>query len=451
VRARLLVFLLAVAATTPASAGAATWSSPVNVSKAANFIDDPLIGFGSSGRGLVAWHWQNGVGASAQAGTRVATRAPNGIFGPELAAPRARVAPVVFGTGRVALLEQISTFRGGRERARLRVAFGKVTGAFSRPRTIDVITPAFVPALAANARGRVAVAYLQRTRGGARRVVTLAVRAPGGVFGRPRVVMGRGRANAVAVAVGRRGDLVVAWEKEGRVEARFQPPGGRLGPIRRVGSARRLGTQIRAAVSQSGRAWIAWRSQSLSQGGDSGPLALRLAVSYRRGRGFRTPLLLDSYARRGPDRPGFDLALDPHGNGHVAWTTWDGTRFRVRLGTADRTGTFRSFQTLSSARAGAIVSDLATARPGEALIVWEVLNAVGETPGGVRAAYIAPDGSYGGEEDIGAGTQARVPAVAFNPVTGRSTVVWSERIGPDGPGVPLAQVQAFVRSSTRTT
>jgi hypothetical protein len=432
----------------PGTATAASWSAPVNVGSAATFIDNPFIGFGTSGRGIVSWHWQNGVGNTAQGGTRVATRAPNSIFGPEHAAPDARVAPVVFSTGRVAIVQYLSSFKSGRERARVQVAFGKVTGAFSAPKTLDVIEPQFPPALASNNSGDMALAYIQRTRKGARREVTLVERKRGGAFGKPRTVMGRGRANSVAVAVGRSGDVLVAWEREGRVEARFQRHGHRIGPVRRIGSARKLHTQIKAAVSRDGQAWIAWRSQTLTEGGSNGPFAMKLAVSHADGRAFRTPLLLDSFDRRGPESAGFDLALDPHGNGMIAWTTWDGTRFRARLGIANRSGSFRSFQNLSSIQASAIVYDLAAGRTGEAMIVWDRLNSVGEEPGGIRAGYIAPGKPYGGEQDLGAGEKARVPAVAFNPVTGRPTVVWSERIGADGPGVPLAEVQTFVRSST---
>jgi hypothetical protein len=442
--------MAAVALALPAAAGAAEWSAPVNVGSAATFVDNPFVGFGTTGRGIVSWRWQNGVGTTAQGGTRVATRAPSGIFGPEHLAPDIRVPPVVFSTGRVAILQEVSSFKNGRERAKLRVAFGKVTGAFSPPKTIDVIEPAFTPALASNNSGDLAVAYIQRARGGARREVTLVLRKRGGTLGTPRIVMGHGRANAVTVAVGRRGDVVVAWEKEGRVEARFQRHGHALGAVKRIGSARKLHTQLRAAVSADGQAWIAWRSQTVSEGGSNGPFSMKLAVSHAHGRSFRTPLLLDSFDRRGPEQAGFDLALDPRGNGMVAWTTWDGTRFRARLGIANRSGSFRSFQNLSSAQASAIVYDLAIGRTGEALVVWDRLNSVGEEPGGIRAGYIPPSGAYGGEQNIGAGDKARVPAAAFNPVTGRPTVVWSERIGADGPGVPLAEVQAFVRSSTLT-
>ena len=107
----LFILVAAVALALPASSGAAQWSAPVNVGSAATFIDTPFIGFGTTGRGLVAWRWQNGVGSTAQRGTRVATRAPNAIFGPEHVAPEMRVPPVVFSTGRAAILTRCPASR----------------------------------------------------------------------------------------------------------------------------------------------------------------------------------------------------------------------------------------------------------------------------------------------------------------------------------------------------
>jgi hypothetical protein len=46
--------------------------------------------------------------------------------------------------------------------------------------------------------------------------------------------------------------------------------------------------------------------------------------------------------------------------------------------------------------------------------------------------------------------RARSPAAAFDPVSGNPTVVWSQRIGPDGPTVPIDQIQTVLRASTRT-
>jgi hypothetical protein len=95
--------------------------------------------------------------------------------------------------------------------------------------------------------------------------------------------------------------------------------------------------------------------------------------------------------------------------------------------------------------------DLATSKnAGEALVVWSRLDAVAEVGTAILAGYLSPSGVYGGEEQVSRGDRARVPAVAFNSRTDLPTVVWSQREGPDGPGVPLEQVRTFLRASTRT-
>jgi hypothetical protein len=83
-------------------------------------------------------------------------------------------------------------------------------------------------------------------------------------------------------------------------------------------------------------------------------------------------------------------------------------------------------------------------------VVWSRLDAVAELGDVVLAGYLPPDGSYQGEEQVSLGDRARLPYAAFNPITGLPTAVWSQRVGPDGPGVPLAQIQTFVRASDRT-
>jgi hypothetical protein len=83
-------------------------------------------------------------------------------------------------------------------------------------------------------------------------------------------------------------------------------------------------------------------------------------------------------------------------------------------------------------------------------VVWSRLDAVAEVGTAVLAGYLPPSGAYSGEEQVSRGDRARTPAVAFNPRTGGPTAVWSQREGPDGPGVPLAQIRTFLRSSDRT-
>lgn len=449
-RAAWIVGLLSVAtALLPNSAAAATWSSPLDVSSPSTFVNGPFIGFGSSGAGIAAWGWQDGVGEGSRSGERVASRPASGTFAPERPAPAAVAPPVVYGSNRVAVLSEPTTIRGRRPRARVQVTFGRITGSFGRPKTIATLTPFRLPAIAANDAGDIAVAYIRVVGRGGRRVVGLAVRGHGRRFGRPRLVS-RGGANSVTVAVGPRGDVVVAWEREGRIEARIRRPGGRLGRVRRVGRGAKLGTRLRAAVGRRGRVWVAWSSQQTSEGGDIGPFTLQSAVTKRGRITFQAPRQLDRYDRPASDEATFDLALDRRDNGYVAWSTFDGQRFRARLASAGRSGRFVRFETLSQPGYDAVVSDLATSRrSGEAIVVWSRLDDVGEVGTSVLAGYRPPTGAYPGEEQVSRGDRARVPAVAFDPASGLPTAVWSQREGPDAPGVPLEQIRTFLRASTR--
>jgi hypothetical protein len=153
---------------TRARAAATQWSAPVAISSSSTFLENPFIGFGDGGRGLAVWSYMNGIGAGARSGWRAAPRGPGGRFGGEREIPSLAAPPVVYGRDRVVGVSQPDAFVAGRERARVRVAFGRTSGRFGPPRTIDRIEPAFGPALAANDRGHVAVAYLQRPSGGPR-------------------------------------------------------------------------------------------------------------------------------------------------------------------------------------------------------------------------------------------------------------------------------------------
>jgi hypothetical protein len=436
-RPLVILFLASTAAFSPAPA-AATWSAPLDVSSPATSIAHPFVGFGRDGSGIVLWDWQNGIVREARSGTRAAAISATGAFGPERPAPEAAGTPVVYGSDHVVVAGEAMSFR--RERpplARVQATFGRTDGSFGRTRTIDTVRGTFrLPAVAANDAGDVALAYVAFTNHSARRVVKLALRRHGGRFGRPRIVSGP-RANSVAVAIGKRGDLVVAWERGGRVEARISRAGHRLGPVVRVGRTAKLGTSIRAAVAPGGRVWLAWSSQMLSEGGDNGPFTLQVAVT--RGGRFERPHLLDQYAQRASDEATFDLALDPNGNGFVAWSTYLAPEFRASLVTADRSGRFSPSKVISPAGYGAVVTDLVAGyRAGEALVVWSRLDQVGEVGTNVLALYRPPSGGLLGQELVSSGDGAREGAAAFNPRTNLPTVVWSQRSG-----------EIFVRASTR--
>lgn len=442
-----LLLVVSWMAVIPASAFAAPWSAPQDLSSASTFIFNPSIGFDRAGAGLASWEWFQGVGADAQGGTRFATRALSSGFAPERSAPRLLPSPLIYGRGHVFWRGEQDVVRGRRHLTRVQVAFGRTTGFISRPRTVATDEVLGALAAAVNDRGQIAMAYIRTNRGRSRAVKLFVSR--GRDLGRGRIVSPRG-ATGVTVAVGQRGEIVVAWERNGRIEARIRRPHHHLGRIIFVGRGARYHTRLRAAVSATGRVWLAWASQSLSEGGTNGPFELLTSVSAHRGRTFQRARLLDRFDPRASDEANFDLDVDYNGNGLVAWSSFDGKNFRARLATITPTGRRASFTTLSQPGYDAAVGNLALGPAGDAVVVWAQLDALRELGDVVFADRVAPDGSYTGEERVSGGDRARNPSVAFNPRTDVPTVVWSQRVGPDGPGVPLADIRTFVRASDRT-
>ena len=439
-RAAVILGLLGLsAAAAPSGAAGATWSTPVNVSSPSTFIERPFIGFDRDGVGLAAWRWFQGVDADARSGVRTASQTAPGSFAPEQAVPDPLAVPVVYGSGHVFWMGEEGVLRRGRELTRVKVAFGRTDGRVGTPRTVDTVETFGISTADVNDAGQVALAYIQTTRS-RRRTAKLFV-SRGKRLGRSRIVSRRGGVNAVTVAVGTRGDIIVAWERGGRIEARIRRPGHRLGSVVLVGRGAKNGTRLRAAVAASGRAWIGWSSQNPAEGG-TGPFTVRTAVSAPNRSKFDRPRLLDRYDGSPSEEASFDLGLDGNDNCFATWSSFDGRNFRARLASLDRTGRLARFTTLSQPGYDAAVSDLATSgRTGEALVVWSRLDAVGELGTAVLAGYLPAGGAYGGEEQVSTGDRARKPAVAFNPRTRLPTAVWSQREGPDGP---------VLRASTRS-
>jgi hypothetical protein len=111
---------------------------------------------------------------------------------------------------------------------------------------------------------------------------------------------------------------------------------------------------------------------------------------------------------------------------------------------------FRSPFDVSPLTESSVLSDVASGpRSGAVMFVWSRLDAVGELGDRVRARIFTPGAGFRDAEDISDLDRARLPAVAFDFTSQRWTAVWSQRIGPDGPGVPQNQITTFLRSATR--
>ena len=400
-----VVLMLALPAT---AAAAAPWSAPQDLSRPHTFIDDVSIAFVPSGAGLIGWRLQDGVGAGARGGEAVAARSASGAVGPARSAPRGRSGDIVlYGRSRaaVALVRPVGSNRD--PRSELRVAFGSAGGAFGKSRRVVRHPRIAPPSFAGNARGDLALAWFEDHPGATDRV-EVALRRAGGSFGAP-LRLATGRVRSVSVAVGPRGDVLVAWDARGKIRTRLRRAGRSFGPTETLRSSPTFSAVLRTAVASSGRAYVAWAAQLATEGGDSGPAYYEAAVRPAGAARFRPAQLLERLAperRVGP----LDLALTGHGNAVVAWTGE-----RVRAAQTDASGRFGAPVDLSSP--GALLTDVAAAPDGARVAVWTAGSLV-------QAAYAAPGAPFGPPEDVAAGEAARA---AFPRAGAQPVLVWRIR------------------------
>ncbi len=433
------------------SASAAVWSPPQNVSSPTLFVDDPAIGFSGNGRALASWRWQQGVSNDARFGHRSATRTPGAsAFDPEQAAPDFAAGPVLYGRDRA--LGAVLTSAGGkpgRERVRLAATFGNASGRFGPSRTVRTALRISRPVLAAAANGRGALAWFE-DRGVANDRVYVALRRPGGRFSKP-LLLARGRIRSVSVAVGEAGDVLVAWDARGVVHTAYKAAGRRSFRIQTIRSEDTFHATLRTVISGSGRAVVAWGAQLHTEGGTSGPAFYEAAMKPAGMRRFREAQLLE----RGSDsqRAGsVALVSDRAGRQLFAWSGWDGSAYRIKISTTDRRAVFGAPELVSAAGISSHEPALAAGPSGDALVTWEqeLPGITDDERGQVLAAHRAPDGSFGAPEIVSLPERASFPAAAFDPASGRPTVVWSNRPGLSGPGVPLGAITTFLQASTRS-
>jgi hypothetical protein len=423
------------------------WSAPETVSSSSLFVDNPDIVVSADGRAIATWRWSGVKPAQGDApgGTRLAVREPGALdFGPERSAPNFVTPLITYSLDRVVGLD---TRRRSRGRISLRARFGNSRGTFGPPRTISTYGEAGgVPSLAAP-NGNLA-AWIAKGSSG-RRIVRAAIKSRGR-FRHPVTLRGRGRARDV-VAGAALGVMFVAWERGGVVEARVKLSSRRSwGGVQRLGRAQPSATTF-AVVGSGRRAYLAWLAEAAESA------VLRVAVLPAASSRFRAAQTIDTIEHEAPaDRHALGLVAIPDRDALLAWSDWDGAQWRVTAAmTAASSPTFSDAFGVSPAGQSSVLGDAAAAPPGTpvpggtVMLAWSRLDAVGELGDRVQAAIRPPDGPFGPAEDVSDLDRARLPAVAFDFSGHRWTALWSQRIGPDQPGVPLNQITTFARSSTR--
>jgi hypothetical protein len=445
--------LVAAAVAAPAAAAAPPWSAPQTLSSAHLFVDSPGITFSSDGSALATWGRQDGTTADALVGSDGAFRAPGqDVFRPEQPIgrthsvrerPPALLGPLAYGRNRALF----ASVRADRRQRTFRIAarLGTVAGVFAPPRTIARRPHVTSPDLAANARGRAALAWFEN-RGVATDRVSVSLRPAGGRFRRP-VRLATGALRRVAVAVGPRGQVLVAWvDREGVVRTRFKPAGARR--FRRADRIESRPAQfaiLGPAIAANGSALLAIGSQALSSGGDVGTVRFQAAVRPAGARAFRRAQLLES-RNTGVNDQTRVIGVRAGSRWLMAWTGFDGTMRRARVAATGAGHRFGAPQDVSPPGIEAWIGDLAAARDGRALVTWTA--GTGDELAGQIQAALAPAGApFGPPELVSDLQEARLPAAAFDPVGGRPTVVWSNR--PEGSARPLDEIETFAQAATR--
>jgi hypothetical protein len=452
---RLPALVAAVSAATalvPAASAAAAWTAPATMSTPHTFVTGLTAATTGTGAVVAGWGYQDGVRARATTGARGATLQPGAAaFGPERALPAAGLIP--YARRSVAALAT-SAATGGR--TRLAVAFGSADGPSLRgARAVAVDDVAFVPRLAVGAQGSGLLAWIARASGN-RRVVKVSLRAPGGRFGAPSVISGTGRANSITAAVGPQGQRVVAFERGGRLLARYRRAGRRWGPLEDLGPvAAGTDNELASLITSGGRAVVVDVHRQLTEGGSDFPLFVDAWVRPVGAPRFRSVQRLEQAAGVQAGAPAL-VPGDARG-AILAWVGGDpgaataaaGPATRVRVSVMGGDGRFGAPQPLSPA--GQAVTGVAAAGDGaHTIVTWIRIVPPSDVDGQVLAAARPAFGAFGPVEEVSPSERASaaVPAFTGGP-SGRAVVVWASRPGGEGPGVPLAQIQTFVRVAQR--
>jgi hypothetical protein len=232
------------------------------------------------------------------------------------------------------------------------------------------------------------------------------------------------------VAVGPKGDVLVAYGDGQGVDSRHIGPTGRIAAPRRLGPG--VEPRLVARYDDSGRQEVAWISQQFAEGEALTPATIRYA-SAAAGHGFsgskvigRSPITVDKGVPDGISGPGVGLVGSGSDSSVLALTVYDGHNYRVEV--ADVAGgVVPTPQVVSPAGQDDVLNDLAYARAGGTVVLWTT-NTRGINPNGPQslaastratgqAAFAAPQIVSGSEAPFAA-------SAAVDPATGAAVAAF---------------------------
>jgi hypothetical protein len=273
----------------------------------------------------------------------------------------------------------------------------------------------------------------------------------------PRLLpAGPERPSALAAAMDYRSDMLVVWAAGGAIYAREMTAAGALEPTRRLGSAppdiriagavERWAPELRALISDDGRAIVAWRSQ------DAGRTTIEVSISGSDGR-FGAPTAVERFSDpRGLAPPPGSLRLTRMSSEAVmlAWTAMRAGHYVVRASPVSlRRGVWAPVTVSAPASKEALLAELAPGPDAEVLALWSVAPRLRDGAlDSRRRAIVAAWGHYAGHGEAvfaapevvaPAGTNG-TPTVAFDPQSDRALAAWVTIAG--GPRIVYAQRSA---------
>jgi len=472
-------------------AARAAWSPPEPLKGCAAALDagagsPPLIVYpGSSpaarsGPGVLLWNGPAGCARAAGTAGRVsggsgatafaAPLGPSGLPGPGRALARGadRLAALATATGTTA--GQVLALGAQAGDGSGAFVEGRAPGSFSAPRPLGgparpvaafsgYLGDAVIASIARGAHGRWALT-LGVQRHYASRVRLLRALAVGA------------RPTALTVTADYRADLLVVWAAAGVLYAREISNTGKAGPVSRLavaptgagGAAWR--PEVRALISDDGRAIVVWRSQAAVAAprpmttGTAAPRATAPGATTTRaatmrastttveasisGRGlsFGAPTVVERYRDlRGLEPPAGSLRLTRMSSEAVmlAWTGLRGGRYAVRASPVSlRRGIWAPVTVSTQGSDEALLAELVPGPRAEVLALWSAAPRLPDgTLDGGRRAILAAWGHYGGHgeavfaspETLAPPGPNGTPAAAFDPADDRALAAWAQSAG----------------------
>jgi hypothetical protein len=235
---------------------------------------------------------------------------------------------------------------------------------------------------------------------------------------------GGGHIRSVAVATNARGDALVAWDRSGRIEARFwYASSHRLSAVQTLGRTN-AAMRLSVALGADRRAIVAWVDQGLNEGSASaGSLK---AVARTGSRGFGEAKELETYPVDViPGGTALETAYTASGRGVIAWSGLTAVRSAFVDGRSIGTPQDLAPIAPDPAWIAVGVGDLKVSPRGQAVVT--MVARVDPTHTQILAAPLAEGASAFGPAEVIAPPEelADHPTAAFVPGSNAIMVAWA--------------------------